>query len=81
MPQTKAKATPAERKKMNEMRDKMLADLLRKGVVPISVLDKAPRKTKNKARDDKLKSIRVQTGKKAGRPKKAITMFREGFLK
>ncbi len=79
MPQ--AKATATERKKINEMRDRMLADLLSKGVVPVASLMKSTRTNKNKGRDAKLKSIRYQTKKKAGRPKKAITMFREGFLK
>tara|TARA_R110000851_G_scaffold134642_2_gene269955 strand:+ start:871 stop:1116 length:246 start_codon:yes stop_codon:yes gene_type:complete len=78
MPQTKA--TPAERKKINDMRDKMLKDLLSKGVVPVTSLMKSTRTNKNKGRDAKLKSIRYQTKKKAGRPKKAITLFREGFL-
>lgn len=80
MPQAKAKATQSERKKINALRDKILKDLLDSGIVGNTKLSKSDREKKNKARDQKLKSIRYQTGKKAGRPKKAITLYREGAM-
>jgi len=81
----KVKANKSERKKINEMRDKMIKDLQDKGVTPMykpsGSLQFESRSFKNMLRDSKLMTVRKRQGIGRGRPKKAITTFREGLYK
>mgnify|MGYP003121819187 CR=1 FL=1 len=75
------KATPKERQALNVLRDIKLKDL-RKGTGPGRPMmptkgGKLSREQLNKMRDELLKDVRKDLGMKAGRPKKAITQFRE----
>lgn len=78
---TMVKATPAERQALNLLRDIKLKDLRKGGGAGRPKMPtkggKLTRAELSKMRDDLLKDLRKDLGMGRGRPKKAITQFRE----
>jgi|TARA_R110000782_G_scaffold81426_1_gene160857 hypothetical protein len=81
----KAKATPAERKEINDMRDKLLKEVKQEledsNRSFLHSLAKLGRFDTRMGRDSKLKKYRKEAGIGAGRPKRAITQLREAKAK
>ena len=77
----RAIATPQERLEINQMRDNLLMTVkaklesVDKSLLPS--IDKLNRQEQMSVVDNQLKSYRKQLGVGAGRPKRAITLYRE----